>query len=333
MSSAQPNRRFEARTVLVTGGGGFLGKALVKALIHEGAFVKTIQRNLYPELVSLGVEQLAFDISNPEIINHPFFDGVTDVFHTAAKVEMWGKREDFFRVNVTGTDNLLSAVKKNKIKRFIFTSSPSVIASGKDLQNVDESIPYPQIFHAFYPETKAQAEQNVRREGRDSEIKTITLRPHLIYGPGDTSLEALIIKKAKAGRLVQVGSGKNLADFCHIDDCVEAHLCAALALERNAAISGNVYFISQGKPILLWEWIEAALKRNGLSPIKKKIPASIAIRLGRFLEVISKFSFGFIEPPFTRFLAEEMATDHYFDIGAARRDIGFNPVTRNMLEW
>ena len=324
--------RFKGRTVLVTGGGGFLGKALVKALLSEGAVVRTIQRKFYPELAMLDVEQVPLDISSNDLLNSSIFEGVTDIFHTAAKVEMWGKRQDFYNVNVVGTHNLLDTAKKFGIKNFIFTSSPSVIASGKDLCGVDESISYPSAYHAFYPETKAIAEQEVRAINNQN-LRTIILRPHLIYGPGDTSLEALIVKKAKAGRLVQVGDGSNKADFCHIEDCVEAHLLAAIALEKNNESHGKVFFISQGKPVFLWEWIRAALKRNQLPPLTRKISSRLAMRLGSLFEFLSKITFGLIEPPFTRFLAEEMATDHYFDITAARTILGFQPKERDMFVW
>jgi len=333
MSELPKLRRFEGRKALVTGGGGFLGKALVKQLLAEGAEVVTVQRQHYPELAALGVAQFAFDISDPRIVNHVMFQGVTDIFHTAAKVEMWGNREDFYRINVIGTQNLLHAAKLHQVPRFIFTSSPSVIASGKNLQGVDEAVPYPDLFHAYYPETKAIAEQCVIAEGSADALQTIVLRPHLIYGPGDTSLEALIVKKAKAGRLVRVGAGSNLADFCHIDDCVAAHLCAASTLAQNSKLSGRVYFISQGEPIPLWKWIDAVLLRHGLPPVKRQVSAALAIKLGIFFEWLSKCTRGLIEPPFTRFLAEEMSTDHYFNITAARRDLGFQPITRDMFHW
>lgn len=333
MSELPKLRRFEGRRALVTGGGGFLGKALVKQLLAEGAAVVTVQRQHYPELAALGVEQYAFDISDPRIVDHEMFQGVTDMFHTAAKVEMWGNRADFYRVNVIGTENLLHAARRHQVSRFICTSSPSVIASGKDLRGVDESVPYPDIFHAYYPETKAIAEQRVIAAGTSGTLQTIILRPHLIYGPGDTSLEALIVKKAKAGRLVRVGAGTNLADFCHIDDCVAAHLCAATALVQNPALSGRVYFISQGMPISLWQWIDAVLHRHGLAPVKRQVSASLAVKLGIFFEWLSTCTGGLLEPPFTRFLAEEMSTDHYFNITAARRDLGFEPATRDMFHW
>ena len=329
--------RLNGKTILVTGGGGFLGKALVQALLRDGAVVKSVSRSWYPELDALGVEQYSVDISNPSFIGDPFFQGITDIFHTAAKVDMWGAYKDFVAVNVEGTKNLLQLCNVHGIQHFIFTSSPSVIACGKDLRNVDESYPYPIKPEADYPATKAIAERLVVRAGKDhvqnNATKTITLRPHLLFGPGDTSLEYLIIKKAKAGRLVQVGNGKNLADFCFIDDCVEAHIKALVALQKNSNLSGNIYFISQGKPILLWQWIEAALKRNGLPAITKKVPAKLACIIGAGFEFLSALTGGRFEPPFTKFLAEEMSTDHYFDISAARRDLGFEPTDRDMFSW
>lgn len=325
--------RFKDQTVVVTGGGGFLGKALSKALISEGALVRTIQRSFYPILDELGVKQFQLDLSTTSVNElAKVINGADIVFHTAAKVSMWGIEADFIASNINGTKNLIEACIVSKCNRFVFTSSPSVIANGSDLRDVDESIPYPNFYHSLYPKTKAKAEQIVLAANSDK-FFTLSLRPHLIYGPGDTSLEELVVKKAKAGRLVQIGAGENLADFTYIDDCVEAHLCAAESLLNNPNCRGRAYFISQGQPIKLWEWIEAALRRNNLPAIKRKIPARLAIFLGSFFETICKLSPIDIDPPFTRFLAEEMSTDHYFDISAARRELGFNPQKRDLLTW
>lgn len=316
----------------VTGGGGFLGKALCTKLRSLGHEVTSIARGEYPELRALGVTSLRVDISKDTGKIAEAFAGATCVFHTAAKVEMWGRYEDFFAVNVVGTRNVLDACREASVPNLVLTSSPSVIASGADLKGVDESIPYPPKYDAYYPQTKAIAEQEVLK-AHCAVLKTISLRPHLIYGPGDTNLEQLVLKRARQGRLVRIGSGDNLADFSYIDDCVEAHLCAAHALETNEDAGGKAYFISQGVPVKLWEWIDAALVRNGLPKVKRSVPAGFAVTLGALMEWVARISPLPFEPPFTKFLAEEMATHHYFNISAARRELGYAPKKLDILNW
>ncbi len=335
MQNSPPKLLFSS--ALVTGGGGFLGKALIKELVSFGIKVISLQRGNYPELINLGVDCIQCDISTldnsvaqDELIAK--IKGVEVVFHTAAKVAMWGDEKDFYKTNVDGTKNLISIAKKANIKNFVYTSSPSVIANGSDLRNIDESIQYPEQFEAFYPKTKAKAEEFVLSENSE-QFCTLSLRPHLIFGPGDTSLEALVIKRAKAKRLVKIGDGNNLVDFCYIDDCVAAHLCAANALIENPNSRGRPYFITQGIPTKLWEWIDAALKRNNLPAVSRKVPAKLAINLGHFMEWLATVLPFKFEPPFTAFLASEMSTDHYFDISAARKELKFEPLKKDLLNW
>lgn len=318
------------RKVIITGGGGFLGKALCKRLRSENYEVISIARGDYPELLHLGVKTIQCDISTaaPDLI--PIFKDAFACFHVAAKVAMWGDYDSFFKTNVVGTRNILEACQKSGVKYLVFTSSPSVIANGRNLQNVDESMPYPERFHAFYPQTKAQAEQEILKANSNN-LYTISLRPHLIFGPGDTSLEKLVVDRAKQGRLIRVGSGENLVDFSYIDDCVEAHLCALRALQENPNARGRAFFISQGIPTKLWTWIDVVLKRYGLPEVKRSVPASIAKYAGMFMEWAARILN--FEPPFTRFLAEEMATDHYFDISAAKQELGYIPRKTDLFTW
>ena len=152
-------------------------------------------------------------------------------------------------------------------------------------------------------------------------MRTIALRPHLIWGPGDTNLIPTIIKKAKSGDLVQVGPGNNLVDICYIEDCVEAQICAMRALQSNPNAGGKAYFISQGEPVKLWEWINEVLVANDLKPIKRAIPFWLASSLASIFELIAKILPGNKEPRLTRFLVSQMATAHYFDISAAKKRI------------
>lgn len=311
---------------LVTGGGGFVGGALCRRLRALGHDVTALVRRPHAELAAEGIRIVTLDLARPDaaagLVGH--LAGVDCVFHTAAHVKMWGAPEAFVRGNVEATNSVIAACRTTAVARLVFTSSPSVIAADHDLRGVDESQPYPGRYSALYPQTKAAAERAVLA-AHGPGLRTVALRPHLIFGPGDTNLVPTILGRARAGRLVQVGAGKNLVDLTFIDDCVTAHVLAATALEGNPAAGGRPYFISQGTPVPLWQWIGRVLALHGAPPVRRRIPAVAARWLATAAEAAWWTCRLPSDPPLTRFLAAEMATDHYFDIGAARRELGFEP--------
>ncbi len=307
--------------VLVTGGGGFLGGAIVRHLVKRGDRVKSFSRRFYPELASLGVEQIQGDISNATAVERACRK-VDLVFHVAAKPGIWGDYISYYRTNVIGTQNVIDACKQHDISRLVYTSSPSVVFGGADMEGVDESVPYPEKFYAYYPETKAMAEQSVISAG-DEGLKTIILRPHLIWGPRDNHLVPRIIERAN--RLVKVGNGKNLVDTIYIDNAADAHILAADRLKQNQNLSGKVYFISQDDPVPLWEMVNNILKAAGLAPVQRSISRKTAWMIGAFLEMLYKMFKISGEPQMTRFLAHELSTAHWFDISAAKKDLGYTP--------
>jgi nucleoside-diphosphate-sugar epimerase len=134
-----------------------------------------------------------------------------------------------------------------------------------------------------------------------------------------------ILKRARAGRLTQVGDGSNIVDLSFIDDCVAAHLLAATAIDARSTAGGRAYFISQGTPVPLWEWIGRVLALHNLPPVRRRISATNAQRLAAVAEWVWKTCGLTSDPPLTRFLAEEMATDHYYNIDAARQELGYRP--------
>ncbi|MBL7180037.1 MAG: NAD-dependent epimerase/dehydratase family protein [Pseudomonadota bacterium] len=311
----------EPQRILVTGGGGFLGGAIVRLLKQRGDAVRSFSRGFHSELETLGVDQIQGDIRDQKAVEQAL-KGMDLVFHVAAKAGIWGEYSDYYQTNVAGTRNVIAAGIKHKIPRLVYTSSPSVIFNGTDMEGVDESVPYPHRFHAHYPKTKALAEQLIVNAAVDG-LLTIILRPHLIWGPRDTHLVPRIIQRAK--RLKRVGNGKNLVDTIYIDNAAEAHVMAADCLETNPGLSGNIYFISQGQPVPVWDMINAILRAAGLDPVRRSISHQTAWLVGAFLEIVYKAFHLKGEPQMTRFLADELATDHWFDISAARRDLGYVP--------
>jgi nucleoside-diphosphate-sugar epimerase len=324
-----------ARKVLVTGGGGFLGGAIVESLVNRGDRVRSFSRGFYPELESRGVEQIQGDIRDKGAVDHAV-DGMDVIFHVAAKPGVWGKYTDYFETNVSGTQNVIEACQKKGASILIYTSSPSVIFDGTHMEGVDESVPYPKKYHAHYPKTKALAEQAVLK-ATDSRLKTMILRPHLIWGPRDNHLVPRIIARAK--NLIRVGNAKNRVDTIYVDNASDAHILAADTLEENPNLSGRIYFISQDEPVYLWDMVDDILKAGGLDPVKGSIPRWSAWMIGAILELVYKTLHIKTEPRMTRFLAEELATAHWFDISAAKKDLGYSPKVstkeglRRLEEW
>jgi len=320
---------------LVTGGGGFLGGAIVRQLVDRGDAVRSFSRNFYPELAQMGVQQIQGDIADKTAVEQAC-KGIELVFHVAAKPGVWGDYADYYPTNVIGTQHVIDACKKQGVLRLVYTSSPSVVFDGTDMEGVDESAPYPEKFHAPYPKTKAMAEQLVIKAA-DKDLMTITLRPHLIWGPKDNHLVPRIIERAR--RLVRVGSGKNRVDTIYIDNAAQAHVLAADRLKENPELSGKVYFISQDDPVPLWDLVDDILTAAGHPPVKRAIPRKMAWLVGALLEFAYKIFRIRGEPQMTRFLANELATAHWFDIRAARKDLGYTPTVsineglRRLEQW
>ncbi|MBT0664310.1 NAD-dependent epimerase/dehydratase family protein [Geobacter pelophilus] len=308
---------------LVTGGGGFLGGAIVKMLRDRGDEVASISRTCYPELASLGVEQVQADLADSTAVMKAAA-GCDIVFHVAAKAGVWGPYSEYYRANVLGTENVIAACRANCISRLVYTSSPSVVFDGRDIEGGDESLPYPAHFEAFYPQTKALAEQLVLAANA-ADLATVALRPHLIWGPGDNHLVPRIIARGKSGRLRKIGNRPCPVDTIYVDNAAQAHLLAADRLFPGSAVAGKAYFISNNEPLPLWDMVNRILASADIPPVTGTIAPRLAYFAGALCEKIWSACRLAGEPPMTRFVAQELATAHWFDISAARRDLGYEP--------
>jgi 2-alkyl-3-oxoalkanoate reductase len=309
---------------LVTGGNGFVGKAIAQLLLARGDEVRSVARSDAPELRALGIDTHRGDIADEAVAKRAVEGGIDVVFHVAAKAGVWGPREEFERSNVVGTERLVRAAREAGIRRFVFTSSPSVVFGGHDLEGVDESVPYPETYSADYPRTKAQAERFVLAQN-DKDFATVALRPHLVWGPGDQNLVPRIVSRAWKRKLRKVGNGHALVDSTYIDNAAFAHLDAADSLEPFAPHAGRAYFISNGEPVAVGLLIDRIVDAAGAPPTTKTVPLKLARVVGAVSELVYR---GFRlpgEPLMTRFLAEQLATAHWFDISAAKRDFGYEP--------
>jgi len=259
-------------TVLVTGGGGFLGREVIELLLRRGLTVRSFSRGYYPDLEARGVMQVRGDLADADRVLEACLD-CDLVFHVAAKAGLWGRYEDFYSANVIGTRNVIDACRAAGITRLVYTSSPSVVFNGEDMEGVDESVPYATRFKAAYPATKAEAEKMVLA-ANGSRLATVALRPHLIWGPGDTHLVPGILERGRAGRIRKLGDAPKRVDFTYVTNAAQAHLLAADRLSPGSPIAGRVYFISNGEPVVLWDFIDRLLETAGIPPVSKSVSPS-----------------------------------------------------------
>ena len=309
---------------LVTGGGGFLGYAVARLLSKNQIDVRSYSRGRHAKLDALGVEQFAGDLTDLTSLTKAA-DDCEIVFHVAAKAGVWGPWKEYFDTNVLGTRNVLAACRQARVPRLVFTSSPSVTFAGTDQDGINEAAPYPTHFLAHYPHSKAMAEREVLA-ANSPELATVSLRPHLIWGPDDPHLIPRLVERARAGKLRRIGRADKLVDTTYVENAALAHLQAADKLAFHSPVSGKAYFLSQGEPEPLWDFINRVMAGAGLPEVRKTVSPWVARTAGALLEKYDSLRGLPGEPPMTRFVARQLSTSHWFDLSAAKRDFGYEPV-------
>lgn len=325
--------------ILVTGGNGFLGARIVQRLVDAGHEVTVFARSVASHSDSAiatsdrtGLFEKGFkrQSRNPRMAKGDLRNAVEvsaaiaghdAVFHVAAKAGVWGSRSEYFDINLRGTQNVLAACHTHGVTSLIYTSTPSVVFGAMALEGANEDTPYARRFLTHYAESKCMAEKEVLAANGVGALRTVALRPHLIWGKGDPHLVPRVLARARAGKLKRVGDGTNKVDITHVEDAADAHL---LALEKIEVAAGKAYFISS-EAVLLWDWINALISRFGLKPITRQVSRVTAYRAGAVLEFFYGLFGASKEPPMTRFVAENLATSHWFDISRARKDLGYEP--------
>ena len=313
------------KTILVTGGGGFLGTAIVKDLLAHGYRVRSFSRKTYSHLEAMGVHCVTGDVSVSADVEEAV-RGVDAVIHAAAFASVWGRYEAFYKANVLGTRHVLGAMKASGVKYLVYTSSPSIVFDGDSIEGADESLPYASKNLAFYPATKKIAEKEVRSSIGD-DFFAVCLRPHLIWGPHDPHFFPRLKAKALAGKLKQVGNGTNRVDTIYVENAARAHRQALEALFVNSNLSGRVYFLGQESERRCWDFVGDLVDAAGARPVSGKVPLWLAYSLGAVFEfVYGLFGIFDSEPPMTKFMALQLAKSHYFSHAHAHRDFGYEPV-------
>ncbi|WP_396667499.1 NAD-dependent epimerase/dehydratase family protein [Microbacterium sp. R86528] len=301
--------------VLVTGASGFLGGAVAAELFAAGHEVRTLQRR--PSAVDGATDYLG-SITDPTVVARALV-GADAVVHLAAKVSLAGDTADFHSINIEGTRTVLDAAEHAAASRFVFVSSPSVAHAGDALAGVSAEPASPTHARGDYARTKAEAE--LLALARDSDtMRVVAIRPHLVWGPGDTQLVERVVERARAGRLPLLSGGTALIDSTYIDNAASG---IAAALRRAEEAHGNAYVLTNGEPRPVGDLLAGICLAAGVAPPAWSVPSSLARTAGSGIEKVWAIKPGVDEPPMTRFLAEQLSTAHWFD----QRE------TRSVLDW
>lgn len=301
---------------LVTGGTSLLGGAVAQLLSDRGDEVTVLQRR--PS--SLGVPEVLGDITDTDSVSRAV-EGADAVIHLAARVGVVGSWPDFEATNIAGTAAVLSAARTAGVSRLVYVSSPSVAHGGDSLVGVGADPADPENASGHYSRSKAIAEQLALGESDDG-LSVVAIRPHLVWGPGDTQLVGRIVDRARSGRLALVGSGAALIDTTYIDNAADALVAA---LDRADSLSGRAFVVSNGEPRPIGELVARIVSAAGLDEPRVRVPVAVARFGGRLAERVWESSGRQDDPPMTEFLAEQLSTAHWFDQRETREALDWQP--------
>lgn len=310
------------RRVFVTGGSGFVGGALIRRLVAEGAEVRALARSAasVEAVTGLGAVAVRGDLEDRGALRSGA-EGCDVVVHAAAKVEDFGDPDAFHRVNVEGTRNAVDAARAAGVARFVHVGTEAALMAGAPLRGVDESAPLRPDSPVLYSRTKAQAEAIVVRSAEPGVFTTVSIRPRLVWGPGDTTVLPQVADAVRAGRFAWVGGGHHLTDTTHVDNVVEGLLLGA---RRGRA--GRAYFVTDGPPVEFRAFVTALLRTQGLEPPDRTIPQPVAAAAAIGAEAAWRLLRRPGSPPLTRFALWAMSQECTLDTTRARDELGYAPV-------
>ena len=306
--------------VLVTGASGMLGAATARALAARGDEVTVLQRRP----AGLGLREVLGDVADPTAVRRAV-DDQDVVLHLAAKVNVTGPWAEYERINVGGTRTIVAACRAAGADKLVYVSSPSVAHGGSSLFGVGAEPADPVSARSPYARSKAIAEL-LALDADDEHLRVLAIRPHLVWGPGDTQLVARIVQRSRQGRLPVIGSGAALVDSTYVDNAVDALVAAADALPE---VHGRALVVSNGEPRPIAELLGDLCAASGAPRPHRRIPARLAATAGLAAEgvwsVRRRVSGTEGDPPITRFVAEQLSTAHWFDQRETRRLLSWRP--------
>lgn len=320
--------------ILLTGATGFLGFRTLERLVNEpdvgkviasGRTLKDTHRIDHPK-----VKYLLGDLGDKDYID-VITEDIDAIIHVAALSCPWGKPEQFRKANVIPQELLITAAKQKSINRFVYVSTPSMYFEPKNKFGIKESDPLPEKFINQYAVTKREAEILLEQSG----IPFVSIRPRALTGRGDTVIMPRLIRAFEEGRLKIIGDGKNIADLTSVSNVVDALL---LSLRAEGKALNQIYNISNGAPVVLWESIADVLAQLGYDPPTKKVPYPIVKTVAGFMELKSKLTNG-KEPTLTMYGVGTLAKSFTMDISKAKQLLGYEPkmsteeAIKEFVEW
>lgn len=308
--------------VLVTGASGMLGAAVARTLADRGDDVTVMQRRS----AGLGLREVLGDVADAEVVRRAV-TGQDAVVHLAARVNVTGAWAEFERANIGGTSSVVAGCLAEDVSRLVHVSTPSVAHLGSSLVGVPAGPADSIRARGNYARSKAIAEQIALAAAGD--LAVVAIRPHLVWGPGDTQLVGRLVQRAKTGRLPIIGSGAALVDTTYVSNAADALVAA---LDRCDLVSGRALVVSNGEPRPVAELLADICLAAGVAPPSRHIPPALASAVGSIAEVIwssplvgDRSARVSQDPPITRFVAEQLSTAHWFDQRETRSALGWTP--------
>jgi nucleoside-diphosphate-sugar epimerase len=309
-----------ARTAFLTGGSGFVGGALLRRLTRDGLRVRALARSerSAAQVAELGAEPVRGELSDPQTLRDAA-SGCDVAFHAAAKLGEWGPWEEFERINVKGTRDLIDSCRAAGVGRLVHVGTEAAITAGQPLEMVDEQAPLRPDSKAHYCASKALAEQAVR-EGNGNGLETVVVRPRLVWGPGDATVLPGIVAAVEQGRFAWIGGGRHRTSTTYIDNAVEGLMLAA---ERGRP--GEAYFVTDGEPVEFREFVTRLLATQGVEAPTRTMPAGLARAAAAGLEGFWRALRLKGTPPLTRTAVWLSAVEMTIKIDKAREELGYRP--------
>jgi len=308
-------------TAFVTGGSGFIGGALIERLRREGWDVRALARSdaAAEKARVRGAEPAPGDIEDRGSVRAAA-EGADVAFHAAAKLGDWGDPDEFERLNVRGTENVIAACREAGVRRLVHVGTEAALMAGQPLVNVNEDAPLRPDSPVLYSSSKAKAEQRVR-DANGAGLETVVIRPRFVWGKGDTTLLPALVELVRSGRFRWVGGGRHLTATTHVDNTVEG-----LWLGATKAPPGGVYFVTDGGPVVFREFVSQLLETQGVSPPDKSASPALAGGAAVVTEHVWRLVRRPGQPPLTRFAVWVSSQECTIDVSRAERDLGYRPV-------
>jgi nucleoside-diphosphate-sugar epimerase len=308
--------------VLVTGSGSLLLGGIASELLRRGDEVVCLQRRPAAFVGHQNAREVLADVCDADAVSLAAH-GCDAIIHGAARVGVVGSQKEFYDTNVRGTENILRATEQHNISRLVFVSTPSVAHTGHSLIGAEAGEAEIGRSRSYYAESKAIAERTVLN-ARNDRLAVVAIRPHLVWGPGDTQLVGRIVERAASGRLAIIGTGNALVDSTYIDNAISAHIAALDALHIGSDCDGKAYVVSNGEPRTVNELMRSMCESAGVPFEPRHLSLALGIRLGSLIERVWPLMRS-SEPPITRFIAEQLGTAHWFDQRPVHKDLKWAP--------